>query len=85
MTKLQLHVLFPSQDIKQKFIIKFLFRQLLTSQTLRFIFEHPVRQSLTRQRKGKMGIQTFEYLENEKSFLDEIKTVFHNYFRVIIW
>ena len=32
---------------------------------------------------GKFGkaleIQKFEYLENEKSFLDEIKSIFYNY------
>ena len=31
--------LFPSQDIKQN-VIKFLFRQLMTSYTLRFIFDY---------------------------------------------
>ena len=33
---------------------------------------------------GKEGeeLQEFEYLENEKSFLDEIKNIFH---RAIIW
>ena len=29
------------------------------------------------ERKGK--IQKFEYLENEKSFLDEIKNTFHSF------
>ena len=28
------------------------------------------------QKGGKMEIQKFEYLENEKSFLDEIKVFF---------
>ena len=27
----------------------------------------------------------FEYLENEKSFLDEIKKIFHSFWRPIIW
>ena len=31
------------------------------------------------QKEGKMKIQTFEYLDNEKSFLDEIKTIFHSF------
>ena len=31
------------------------------------------------QKEGKMKIQTFEYLENEKSFLDEIKNIFHRF------
>ena len=30
-------------------------------------------------------IQKFEYLENEKSFLDEIKSIFHSFGRAIIW
>ena len=32
-----------------------------------------------------MEIQQFEYFENEKRFLDEIKNFFHNYLRAIIW
>ena len=39
---------------------------------------------------GKSGkeeekIQKFEYLKNEKSFLDEIKSIFHSFGRAIIW
>ena len=32
---------------------------------------------------GKEGekLQTFEHLENEKSFLDEIKSIFHSFLR----
>ena len=26
-------------------------------------------------------MQKFEYLENEKGFLDEIKSIFHNYLK----
>ena len=29
--------------------------------------------------EGKTKIQKFEYLENEKSFLDEIKNIFHSF------
>ena len=29
------------------------------------------------------GIQKFEYLENEKRFLDEIKSIFQNYLRAM--
>ena len=35
--------------------------------------------------KKKMEIQIFEYLENEKSFLDEIKNIFHSFWRAMIW
>ena len=34
--------------------------------------------------KGKK-LQKFEYLENEKSFLDEIKNIFQGFWRRIIW
>ena len=36
---------------------------------------------------GKEGkkLQKFEYLENEKSFYDEIKNFFYNFRRGIIW
>ena len=36
---------------------------------------------------GKKGskLHKFEYLENEKSFLDEIKNTFHSFGRAIIW
>ena len=32
-----------------------------------------------------MEIQEFEYLDNEKRFLDEIKSIFSNYFNAVIW
>ena len=31
------------------------------------------------KKEGKKKIQKFEYLENEKSFLGEIKTIFRNF------
>ena len=36
---------------------------------------------------GKEGkkIQKIEYPKNEKSFLDEIKSIFHSFKRAIIW
>ena len=36
---------------------------------------------------GKEGekLQKFEYLENKKSFRDEIKNIFHSFWRAIIW
>ena len=35
------------------------------------------------QRKTK--IQKFEYLKKEKSFLDEIKSIYHNYQGATVW
>ena len=37
------------------------------------------------EKRGRMEIQKFEYLENKKSFLDEIKTIFHSFGRAIMW
>ena len=34
---------------------------------------------------GAMETQKFEYLVNEKSYLDEIKIMFHNYSRAVSW
>ena len=31
------------------------------------------------EKEGKTAIQKFEYLENEKSFLDEIKNIFDSF------
>ena len=32
-----------------------------------------------REKEGKTKIQKFKYLKNEKSFLDEIKNIFHSF------
>ena len=37
------------------------------------------------KKEGKTNIQKFEYLENEKSFLDEIKNIFPSFWKAIIW
>ena len=36
------------------------------------------------EKKRGRQIQIFEYLKNEKSFLDEIKNIFHSFRRAII-
>ena len=48
----------------------------MASQTLRFIFGQP-QQWLTGRKRWKDRNTKFEYLENLKSFLDEIKSIFH--------
>ena len=37
------------------------------------------------KKQGKMEIQKFEYLDNQISFLDEIKSIFRSYLRAAIW
>ena len=36
------------------------------------------------EKKGRAEIQKFDYLENKKTFLDEIN-IFHSFRRAIIW
>ena len=38
-----------------------------------------------REKEGKVKTQKTEYLKNEKSFLDEIKNIFHSFWMDIIW
>ena len=64
----------------------------MTSKTLRFVFNHPLGND--RERKGggggraweggQWGFEEFEYLENEKNLLDEIKSIVRNYLSAII-
>ena len=68
-----------------KFVIEFLFRQLMASWTLRFIYNHLEADGRQAEKEGRTEIQKIEYLENEKSFLDEIKSIFHSFWRAIIW
>ena len=53
--KFQCHASFPSQDIKKNCVIKFLFRQLMISQTIRFILDQPLKQWLTGRKRGEDG------------------------------
>ena len=41
--------------------------------------------SLFYKKMSECSWMKFEYLENEKSFLDEIKKIFHSFWRPIIW
>ena len=64
-------------------IIKFLFRpsqDVLLSSYL----DKPSKQQRTGKKEGKTDIQKFEYLEN-KSILNEIKSIFPNLLTAIIW
>ena len=40
---------------------------------------------MTGKKEGKTEIQKFEYLDNERRFLGEIKNNFRNYFKAVIW
>ena len=57
----------------------------MTSKTLRFFLNQPLNQWLTGKKEGKTNIQKSKYLENEKSFSDEMKNIFHSFSGAIIW
>ena len=46
---------------------------------MRSIFDQALKQWLTGRKRGKIEIQKFEYLENEKSFLADTKNIFHSF------
>ena len=50
----------------------------MTSKTFK-ILEQPLKPWLTGKKERKTNIEKFEYLDNEMSFLDEIKKLFHSF------
>ena len=61
MDKVSMSYLFSFSRYQAKYVIKFLFRQLMTPSTLRFIFDHPIKQWPTEikraeNRSTKIGI-----------------------------
>ena len=70
-TYFQCHTFLVSQDIKQNVPLSSYF------ETLRLIYNHPLKQWSKGMKRGKMEIQKFEYLETKKSFFNEIKNIFH--------
>ena len=55
------------------------------SRTIRFMLDQLYSNGWQGKNEGKTEIQKFEYLENEKSFLHEIKNIFCSFWRAIIW
>ena len=51
--KVSMSYLFPFSGYQTKCVIEFLFRQLMTSWTLRFIFDNPLKQWPTGRKRGK--------------------------------
>ena len=43
------------------------------------MLDQPLKQWLTWRKKVEDGNTKFEYLENEKSFLDEVKNIFRSF------
>ena len=55
MAKVSLSYLFSFPIHEAKCVIKFLFRELMTSQTLRFILHQPPKQWLIGRKRGEHG------------------------------
>ena len=55
MDKISMSYLFSFPRYQTKCVIKFLFRQNMTSKTLRFIFKQPLTQWLTGTKRGEDG------------------------------
>ena len=88
--KFQCHTFFHSQDIKPNVLFSSYLDSswchVISSWYSWFIFDEALKQWLTeRKKEGKMEIQIHKYLENEESFLGEIKNIFHSFWRAIIW
>ena len=66
--------LFSLSRYQTKYVIKFLFRPLMT-----FLKSTSKAMADREKNGGKTKIQKIEYLENKKSFLDEIKNTFHSF------
>ena len=62
-----------------KCVVKFLFRQLMTSYFKIYIQSSCKAMAGSGENEEKTEMQKFEYLENEKRFLDEIKSIFRSF------
>ena len=71
--------LFSFSRYQTKCLIKLLFRQLMTSQTLRFILDRALKQWLTgKKREGKMEIQKLVEIIMSLSSADFLKVDLRN-------
>ena len=69
MDKVSMLYLFSFLRNQTKCVIQFLFRQLVASKTLRFIFHQPLKQWLTGRKKGEDGNKTmWIFLEKKELF-----------------
>ena len=85
-TKFQCHILFLSQDIKQNVLLRSYLEDSWWHHKFWDFFKLTSKAMADREKKvRKMKIQKFEYLKNKKSFLDEMKNIFHSFWKAIIW
>ena len=69
--------LFSFSRYQAKCFIKFLFVQLMTYKT--YLRSTSKAMADSEKKRGRRKYKKCEYLENEKSFLDEIKNIFDSF------
>ena len=74
-TKFQCDTLFLSQDIKQNVLVSSYLDSWWHHKLWDFFWINLLSNGWQGRKEGKMKIQKFEYVENEKSFLDDIKNI----------
>ena len=84
-TKFQCHTLFLSQDMKQNMLLSSYLYSWWRHKRSDFSWINRWSNGWQEEKEWKTKIQKLEYLENEKSFLDEIKNIFHIFWRAVIW
>ena len=77
MDKVSMSYLFSFLRYQTKCVVKFLFRQLMMSQTLRIIFDQPLKQWLTGRKRGEDGnIKNWISQKRKELFIWNKKTFF---------
>ena len=82
MDKASMSYLFPSQDIKQNVLLSSYLDNWWHHDLFSIILYSNGQQV---EKEGRTEIQKIEYLKNKKSFLDEMKSIFHSFWSAIIW
>ena len=77
MDKVSMSYIFSFSRYQTNCVIEFLFRQLKRHKLQDFIFDHRPKQRRQTEKEQRTETQKLEYLEREKNFLGEIKSIFH--------
>ena len=83
--KVSMSYLFSFPRYQLKYVIKFLFRQLMISQTIRFLLDQPLKQWLTGWKKGEDWNTNIWISREQKELFRWNKNIFYSFWRTIIW
>ena len=83
--KFQCHTFFPSQDIKPNVLLSSYLDSWWHHKLYDLSWINLSSNGWEGEKEGKVEIQKFENLQKEKSLFDEIKNMFHSFWRPIIW